>query len=384
MSGMRIVKVMPFFVPATRFGGVVTQAAKMCERLAARGHAVRVVTTDNGVDESVPRAQWIAHDGYQVYYAKTLPLHRIPPYWSPTMRPALEETLADADVCALNVGLTLANRLAARIARHHRVPYVYNAEGALCPFRLHMKSLRKHLFLRFVERGIVAGAAACQAVTRKEVSDLSAQGSERTWVIPNGIEPFEPGDGAAFRARFGIGAEEQLVLFLGRLHVVKGLDLLVEVFVKLAPENARLVIAGHEEDGTGRRIRTQLEAWGVGDKIRFTGHLEVAARRDALTAADLFVLTSESEGLPNAVLEALAAGVPCLLTNPCHVPEVEDAGAGRVVPVEVEPIESALREMLADPEELRRMGDRARTLAEERFALEHVVDHLEDLYSSIR
>lgn len=384
MSGLRIVKVMPFFAPATQFGGVVTQAAKVCERLAARGHTVKVVTTDNGVDASIPRAQWLERDGYQVYYAPTKPLHRVVPYRSPTMRPALEEALAEADVCALNVGLTLANRLAAKIARRHDVPYVYNAEGALCPVRLRMKGLRKGVFLRLVERAIVTGAAACQAVTKKEVSDLAAQGSERTWVIPNGIEPFEPGDGPAFRARFDLGTEERLVLFLGRLHAVKGLDLLVEVFTKLAPENARLVIAGYDEDGTGRRIQTQLEAWGVDDKIRFTGHLEADARRDALTAADMFVLTSSSEGLPNAILEALAAGLPCLLTEPCNVPEVEDAGAGRVLPVAAEPIEDALSEMLGDPDELLRMGEKARALAEERFALEHVVDQLEDLYGSIQ
>ena len=108
MSGLRLVKVMPFFAPATQFGGVVTQADKVCRLLAARGHTVRVVTTDNGVDPAVSRARWLDRDGYRVYYAPTQWWHRTPPYWSPTMAPALEEALADADVCALNVGLTMA------------------------------------------------------------------------------------------------------------------------------------------------------------------------------------------------------------------------------------------------------------------------------------
>ena len=154
--------------------------------------------------------------------------------------------------------------------------------------------------------------------------------------------------------------------------------------VEQRPLGEVAAVAGHDEDGTGRRIRSQLEASRTGDNIQFTGHLGAAARCDALTAADMFVLTSASEGLPNAVLEALAAGLPCLLTDRCHVPEVEAARAGRVLPAAIEPLEAALREMLADPAELRRMGDHARTLAEERFALEHVVDRLEELYISIR
>jgi glycosyltransferase involved in cell wall biosynthesis len=385
VTRLRLVKVMPFFAPATRFGGVVTQAEKVCRLLAARGHSVRVVTTDNGVGPAVSRAKWVDRDDYQVYYAQTRAWHRIPPYWSPTMAPALEEALADADVCALNVGLTMTNHLAAKIAQRNGVPYVYNAEGALCPTRLWIKRRRKRIFLKRIERPLLANAAAFQAVTHKEIGDLVGQSVvEHMNLIPNGVEPFIPGDEATFRSRFDIGKDEQLVLFLGRLHAVKGLDLLVEAFVKAALPNTRLIIAGHDEDGTGRRIESQVKAFGLDDRFVFTGHLEADARRDALTAADLFVLTSDSEGLPNAVLEALAAGVPCLLTPMCNVPEVEEALAGRVTEGSPEAVATALHELLSDPTELARMGENARTLAGDRFDLEHIVDQLEALYQSIR
>lgn len=385
MSGLRIVKVMPFFAPATQFGGVVTQAEKVCRVLAARGHTIEVVTTDNGIGETLPRAQWVDRDGYRVYYAPTRPWHRLTPYWSPTMAPALEQVLANADVCALNVGLTLTNRLAAKIADRHRVPYVYNAEGALCPTRLRIKARRKRIFLSRIERPLLAGAAACQAVTTKELTDLEGQGiMDRAHLIPNGIEPFVPGDAARFRSRFGIGENDRLVLYLGRLHAVKGLDLLVEAFATATPSNARLLIAGHDEDGTGRRVEARVRESGLENKIRFVGHLEAEARRDALTAADLFALTSASEGLPNAILEALAAGVPCLLTHMCNVPDVASRAAGRIVADSTRAIADALTGMLSDPAELEKMGERARQLAADQFDLERVVDQLEELYRSIR
>ena len=88
MSGLRLVKVMPFFAPATQFGGVVTQAAKVCERLAARGHQVRVVTTDNGVNAPVPRGRWVERDG-EVDTVPASPKPTRPSTTAPTSRSTL-------------------------------------------------------------------------------------------------------------------------------------------------------------------------------------------------------------------------------------------------------------------------------------------------------
>ena len=385
MSSLRIVKVMPFFWPATRFGGVVSQAELVCAELASRGHSVHVVTTDNGVPDEMPRGMWHRHHGYRTFYANTEPHHRVPPYWSPGMTPALRESLASADVCCLNVGLTLANRSAARTARRFGVPVVYNAEGALCPTRLQIRRWQKRLFVALVERPLLRGVAACQAVTEKEREDLVRCGAphDRVHVIPNGVGAFEPGDGGAFRARHGLG-DGPLVFFLGRLHRIKGVRRLVETFAATAPSGARLVLAGGDDDGTGREVQAFIDRHGLGDRIRRVDHLEDSERRDALAAADIFALFSETEGLPNAVLEALAAGLPCVLTSECNLPEVATDGAGFVHPRSApKDLEESLSRLLGDAGLRAEMGAAARLLADRRFALTRVVGQLEELYRTV-
>ena len=376
---------MPFFAPASRFGGVVSQAAKVCALLAERGHRVRVVTTDNQIPEAFPRAQWIDREGYQVYYAPTRPWNRTPPYWTPSIGPALEEAMEDARLCCLNVGLTLSNSIASRIARRHRVPFVYNAEGALCPTRLRIKEWRKRAFLSLIERPLLAGAAACHATTAKEARDLEAQGADPDHVfqVPNGVRIGEAGDGTAFRDRFGIPHDVPVLLFFGRLHAIKGLDVVVEAFAQAGLPKAKLVIAGHDEDGTGARLREWVSRLGLESQTLFTGHLDGDDQQDCLAAATAFALASHSEGLPNAALEALAAGVPCVLSTQCNLPEVARARAGYVLPAKAEQFATAFRSMLDDPSQQAEMGANARDLAETNFALPVVVTRLERAYQAL-
>jgi glycosyltransferase involved in cell wall biosynthesis len=386
VNPLRILKVMPFYEPATQYGGAVSQAGQVCAELARRGHVVRVLTTDMGQAPDLQRDRWIEREGCLVYYATTRPWHRVVPYWTPTLAKPLRHTLPETDVLALNVGLTLTNRIASRLAVKLGVPYVYNAEGALCPLRLRLKRFSKAVFLRLVERPLLIKAAACQALTDKDAEDLVAQGVPRTRIakIPNGILPLRTEGGSAFRLRHGIDAQAPLLLFLGRLHHIKGLDVLIQAFAQCEDRDAQLVLAGADGDGSGARALALASRLGVSDRVFGIGHLETEDKLQALDAADLFVLTSRTEGLPIAVLEALAAGLPCLLTDACNVPEVAQAGAGRVVPLEIQRIVGAMDELLADTRLREEMGLAARLLAQETFSLESVVIALEDLYRRVQ
>jgi glycosyltransferase involved in cell wall biosynthesis len=306
------------------------------------------------------------------------------------MLPPLERVVGDADVVCLNVGLTLINVLARRVARDCGVPYVYNAEGALCPRRLRSRGLAKWIFRACFERRVLADAAAVQAVTHREASDLEREGvpMERIHVIPNGIDldaARATPSGVLFRAVFPLPPGARIVLFLGRVAKFKGLDLLVRAVAACAADrpDVVLVVAGPATAEQRRALDRLAAESGLGTRLRWCGVLRGALRWSALRAASVFALTSWSEGLPNAVLEACAAGAPVLITDACNVPEVASYGAGMIVRPSVVEIADGLRAMLASSSCAARQGEAGQRMVQERFALDTVADRLSVLYRDV-
>jgi glycosyltransferase involved in cell wall biosynthesis len=385
---MRVVHVLPFYEPATRFGGPVAQLASLCPLLARRGHRVSVVTTDLGQAAGWPRDRWIERDGPRVWYARTAPHHRVAPYWCPGVRAPLAAALADADVLHMTLGLTLVNAIARPLALAQRVPYLYTPQGSLCPTRLRSRALSKQMFVRLFERRVVRDASALQALTQKERDDLLGQGAdpERIHVVPNGVPlagPADPAETAAFRTRFAVPPEAGVVLYLGQLLRVKGVVPLIEAFARLGDPAVWLVLAGPDVD-VGREARELAGRLGVAERVVFTGHLDGALKRGAFDAADVFVLPSFSEGLPLAVLEAASRARAVVVSDACNVPEVAEYEAGLVVTPEAGALAGALDVVLADAAARQRMARNAERMVRERFTLDAVADGLERIYDGMR
>ena len=390
MRPLSIVHALPFFDPATRFGGPVAQLRRVCRELAGHGHHVSVVTTDLDIGPALPRDRWVERDGYRVWYASAHRLGRWAPYYAPRVREPLDECLPIADVLHLSLSFTHLNVVARRRAAAHGVPYVYTPRSCLDPVRLRQRRVLKLGFLALFERRIIRDAAAVHVLTDVERGQALRQGARpnQCVVIPNGAE-VDPDadfpDGNVFREHARVNPDAPLVLFMGRLHRVKGLDLLVDAFARLHADMpaAHLVIAGPDE-GERPAIEARARRLGVADAVHLTGRLDGELRLSAFRAADVFALTSHSEGMPNAVLEACAAGTPVLISDRCNIPEVTTWAAGRVVTIgdggAAAATATGLREMLADPDALRVMGGNARRMVRERFAWPTVIGHLETLY----
>ncbi len=389
MRPLSIVHALPFFDPATRFGGPVAQLRHVCRLLAERGHHVSVITTNLDVGPAVPRDRWVQREGYRVWYASAHRFGGCAPYYSPGVRAPLDACLAQAHVLHLSLSFTHMNIVARQRAAVHRVPYVYTPRSCLDPVRLRQRPLLKMGFLTLFERRIIRDAAAVHILTEVEREQVMRQGarSEQCVVIPNGAE-FDPDavgrDGIAFRSYAGIDRDTPLVLFMGRLHRIKGLDVLIDAFaaVRSHEPTVKLVIAGPDE-GERSAVDARARRLGCTDAVHFVGRLDGDLRRSAFRAADVFALTSYSEGMPNAVLEACAAGTPVLVSDRCNLPEISAYGAGRVVAAEATSAAAALRKMLADPDGLKIMGANAQRMVRERFAFPAVIDRLEMLYERL-
>jgi glycosyltransferase involved in cell wall biosynthesis len=372
---VRIVHVVPTYLPARRYGGPIVAVHGLCKALAARGHEVEVLTTNvdgSGVSD-VPLDRPVELDGVRIRYFAS-PFPRL--YWSPGMRRALDETLRSADVAHFHSIYLWPTYGAARAATAAHVPYVISPRGMLVPELIRQKSRTvKTAWLRLVERRNFAGAAAIHFTSQREWDDARqlAIPLPSPFVIPNGTELPPPA---------AVAREEDLVVSIGRITWKKGLDRLIEG-APLLPR-ARFVIAGNDEEALVPRLRALAATLGVEGRIEFRGALSPPERDELLARAALFALPSHSENFGNVVLEAMAASAPVVITPEVGLAEeVRRANCGLVPHGQAAYFATAMGVLLDDARLRRAMGRRGRALVEKRFTWPHIAAEMEARYEAM-
>jgi len=176
------------------------------------------------------------------------------------------------------------------------------------------------------------------------------------------------------------------VLFLSRVDRKKGLDLLVSAFSILARERGggRLDIAGEGDEGLTAEIKELARRLGVSDRVRWLGAVHGARKAEVFAAADVFVLPSYSENFGIAAAEAMAAGVPVVVSDRVGIArDIADARAGVVTSCEPSAIAGAIAQVLDDPAEASTMAERARQLVAERYSVDAMSLSLMSMYEEI-
>ena len=269
-------------------------------------------------------------------------------------------------------------------AREMGVPYVLSAHGMLEPWALASKGLKKLLYAILVERGNVGGAACLHALTRAEADQYVAFGAQCPIVIiPNGVDVPSHVDPALFLGSFPTVAGKRIVLFLGRLHPKKGLDVLLESWALLAPlfPEAQLVIAGPDCEGMQDRLTTFVSQHDLQGSVLFTGMLDGTMKWSALAAAEAFVLPSHSEGLSVSVLEAMGVGLPVIVTTACNLPEVAEYRAGWQIEPTLDRLTSAVSDLLNNSAvQNAEIGTRGAALVQAHFTWATVARQMADVY----
>ena len=365
---MRILHVVPTYLPARRYGGPIVAVHGLCKALARRGHQVDVFTTNVDGDETldVPESTAVDVDGVRVRYFPS-PFRRL--YWSSAMRKALDAETGTYDVVHIHAVYLWTGIAAARAARNAGVPYVISPRGMLVPALIRRKSrLVKTLWLRLVERRGFANAAAIHFTSALEGEEAARIGLPlpAPFVVPNGID-VEP--------QPEVARDEATVLFLGRVNWKKGLDRVIAALPSLP--GVRFAIVGNDDEGLTPRLREIARQHGVSDRVDFLGPVYGTAKNELLSRATLFVLMSTSENFGNAVLEALAMETPVVLSGDVGLAEeVVHAGAG-IIGLE------GIAELLRDRERREQMGRNGRMLVESRFTWPRVAQEMEEAYARI-
>ncbi len=278
--------------------------------------------------------------------------------------------------------------VAAHGARALNKPYILSAHGMLESWALANKRLKKKIYSAIVERRNIEHAACLHALTQAEAEDYRRFGSRRPIaVIPNGISLPASVNGALFLEHFPELKGKRIILYLGRLHFKKGVDILIEAWAELAgrfPE-AVLVMAGPDCEGTRVSLELSIVQRGLSGRVVFTGMLAPAMKWSALANAHCFTLPSYSEGLSVAVLEALGMGVPVIISDRCNLPEVQQYNAGWQIRATADELTEALQEMLRnEPAANAERGSRGRRLVHDRFSWPVVGRQMAELYSWVQ
>lgn len=355
---MRVLHVVPTYLPATRYGGPIYSVHHLCRALVRQGCTVDVATTsvDGAGDSAVPLAQRVDLDGVGVHYFRSPLLRRL--YYAPTMRAWLRRELPRYDLVHLHSVYLWPTNCAARIAERAGRPYVVAPRGMLVPELIAARNAWiKRAWLHLVEARTLRHACALHCTSEAEVRDAARVGLPMApaFVLANGVEAGNldapcPDWATKLQGR-------RFVLALGRLNWKKQLDWLVRALPHLG--EVELVLAGPDEAGCAAALRAEAERLGVVGRLHLPGPQDGSAKAWLLAHCALLAMPSLSENFGNSALEALAAARPAMVTDRCGVAaDVLAAGAGWVTPVQGEAFQQRLVEALTDSDECDRRGAR--------------------------
>jgi glycosyltransferase involved in cell wall biosynthesis len=387
---VRILHVIPALAP--RFGGPPKVIVEMCRELARRGEQVALYTTnfDGPGKLKVPLFEPQRDEsGLEIRYFPVYPHSYY--VMSLSLAAALKRELPGYDLVHIHPLYRFTTAAAAHYCSMFGIPYVMRPHGSLDPFLFRRHRLRKRIYERVFDRVYLGRAAAVQFTSREEMELARGTGfAFNGVVVPLAVTVPDMTDAGRraeeFRARWPATRGHRVILYLGRLTFKKGLDLLVRAFGEVCRRRSdvHLFIAGPDDEGYGAQVRRWLQDEGVLDRATFSGILLGAEKSAAFATADVFVLPSYSENFGVAVLEALASGVPTIISNRVNIwREIADADAGLVVNCDAAELQRALLAMLDDRQLRLTMGAAGRRLASESFGWRTATDQLIALYREI-
>jgi len=387
MNPPRILFVLAYYEPAYVYGGPVRTRSSLARALVRAGVDVTVFTTDaHGKGHlNVPIGQPIDVDGVEVYYFHRQWGEHF--FYSSALARACWQRIPEFDlVHCSGLWVHLLWPVCAA-CRRGNVPWVESPMGQLMPWCLAHNSWKKWPYFNLVSRPRLNSAAAIHCTDETEKEHVEALGiTAPVFVVPSPIDLDEfrtPQGRGDIRARFRLPGDASISLFLGRLAAVKGLDLAVEAFTDVArvDPHAYFIVAGPEEDGTGLRAKQRVAELGLQGRVLFLGSVTGRERLAAFADADLFIMPSRSENFGVAAAEAMAAGLPVLVSDQVGIARrAARAGAARVVSLDVPRIASAWAEMLADPQGTQALADRAALFAREEYDADVVARKMLDAY----
>lgn len=389
---MKVLHVIPNYIPAYIHGGTVRNAHSLCKALVAKGLDVVVYTTNAGIEKNpdIKPGTEIDIDGVKVFYypASFMKWYR----YSRSLATALKANIAQFNIVHIHTIYLYPTFIAAYWARKKNIPYIINPSGMLDPVQINIRnSFRKKIYIKIIEELNVKNAVALHVASQYEKEQLHSFGfNVPIYQISRGldIEEYSLSETTAdFKDRYPQLRGKKIILFLGRVHPQKGLDLLIDAFSKLVlkQKNAYLVIVGPDEHRYTDQLKGKLKQLGLAQHAIFTGMLLGKEKLSALHSSDIFVLPSFVENFGLAVVEAMACKLPVIITDRVGLsPVVGEHKAGLVVGCDAEQIADAMVDLMDNEGKRRFLGENGRRLVSEKFTANSTADEMIRIYEGVK
>ena len=379
---MKILQVNPFF--SSVHGGSAIAPYYLSRELAKRGHEVTVFTSDYKLSRD-----WVeSSDQVKVYSFKTW-TSWAKFYLTPTLIKTAKEGLKRFDLIHMHNYRTFQNIVVAHYAKKYGVPYVLQAHGSL--LRIMAWQRLKWIYDVLFGYRLLRDASKVVALSRMEAEQYKAMGvpDEKIAVIPNGIDLSEYADlppKGSFKKKFNINGDEKIILFLGRIHKIKGIDILVKAFANIVEKlnDVRLVVVG-PDDGYLGELEALIKTLKIESKVLITGPLYGEDKLEAYVDADVYVLPSRYETFPMGLLEAYACDKPVVASR---VGGLKDLVLNKATGLSfdlgnIRQLTNSILYLVNNDDKAREMGLRGKQFVKENFTVEKVVDRLERLYGEV-
>jgi len=322
---VKILQLIPYYLPASSYGGPVTVCSQISEYFASQGHTVTVATTDAGDDNKRLSATEEKISGVFVHRFPNLfpfltkkwniftPLH---------LNSWLTTHIKEYDIVHLHSYFTYQNIIASSLCIAHGIPNVVHLHESPVPIRDRGKYLIKCLYTMLFGKKILLNASKIITLTeldKSEVSQYLPSVQKNIIIIPNGVNfshaPLLE-DKKKLRKKYHIGENTTVILSLSRLSYLKGVDLLLSAFYELTKINkdVLLLIAGPDE-GMLDKLKRYVATHNLDHTVRFLGTVTGKDKQSVYRISDLYALFSRYEPFGITVLEALSSRLPVCISH---------------------------------------------------------------------
>lgn len=383
---MKILHVAHFFYPCLSAGGVVNASYQIASN-QSKDNDVKVISSDSCKERlKFPNGRYdVDVDGIKVDYFKNLSngFKLKTMLDTPLAVPfKIRKDIKDYDIVHIHEHRQTLAIIASYFARKNNIPYIVQAHGSVLPF--FQKEGLKNLFDKVFGFKILHNASCVFALTEVEKEQYLKMGvdEERIEIVPLGInlEEYEnlPSFGK-FRSKFNIAENDKLILFVGRIHEIKGLGLLIDAFNDLINQNyeknsledtgghsIKLAIVG-PDDGYLTELEDKIKEYSLEENVIITGPLYKEEKQEALVDCDLFVMPSKYESFTTSGLEAMACSKPLVLTKNNHIHDWVDGNVGLACEDNKDSLREAIEKVLFDEELSQIFAENGRKLINEKY-----------------